>query len=537
MLQATPQWSAFDGVRLLVVGDLMLDRYTWGETQRISPEAPVMVLEAQEDEVRLGGAASVASLLAGLEASAAVAGVIGDDADGRVLTRLLGERHGRLASATPDVDAAKGRRDLYLVDPTRPTTVKQRLLGRAANRYPHQILRLDRECRRPLARELEKRLAAFIGLELPRCQAVLISDYAKGVCTPSLIRHVIQRAREITIPVLVDPARGVDFARYRGASLVKANRQEAQWALGCPLLHRRHAYVAAREMCQKLQLQAAVVTLDGDGVVLATANGDCRHFEAQVHEVCDVTGAGDTVLAVLGACLAAKFEPAQAVELANRAAMLQVEKIGVGQITRAELARAVSEDRRAKKPAAATACQQACGGRTRCSKTCRRPNTKIVSLDELVRWADEARRRGQRIAFTNGCFDLLHVGHAACLAQAAQLGDLLVVAVNSDRSVGKLKGAGRPVIDETNRAAMVAALEAVDRVVVLDEDDPCALLRRLKPEVLVKGGGYRLEQVVGREIVEAYGGRIELTEHVRGASTSQIVASLAVVKGGAVAIE
>ena len=529
MLPCTPKLSAFDHVRLLVVGDLMLDRYTWGETRRISPEAPVMVLEAQEDEVRLGGAASVASLLAGLEVSAAVAGVIGDDADGRVLTRLLGERDGVAPpSAAADHAAANhaSRRDLYLLDPTRPTTVKQRLLGRAANRYPHQILRLDRECRRPLARELEKRLTAFIGLELPRCQAVLISDYAKGVCTPSLVRHLIQRAREYEIPVLVDPARGVDFARYRGATLLKANRQEAQGAIGCPILHRRHAYAAAREMCKKLQLEAAVVTLDGDGVVLATHNGDCRHFEAQVHEVCDVTGAGDTVLAVLGACLAAQVELPAAVELANRAAMLQVEKIGVGQITRAELERAAGEDRSADKPAAAAPCMNQCAARAGSAKNRRRRAGKIVSLDELLLLADEARRHGQRIAFTNGCFDLLHVGHVTCLARAAQLGDLLFVAVNSDRSVRKLKGAGRPVIDELNRAAMVAALEAVDRVVVLDDDDPCPLLRRLKPEVLVKGGGYRPDQVVGRAIVEAYGGRIELTEHVRGTSTSQIVASL-----------
>lgn len=518
--------SALDAIRLLVVGDLMLDRYTWGEAKRISPEAPVMVLEAQEDEVRLGGAASVAGLLAGLEVSAAVAGVIGDDAEGRVLTRLLGERHGCEAIASSEESATPARRDLYLIDPTRPTTVKQRLLGRAANRYPHQILRVDRECRRPLARELDKRLTAFLGLELPRCHAVLISDYAKGVCTPSLVRHVIQRAREIAIPVLVDPARGVDLARYRGATLLKANRQEAQGALGCPIMHRRHAFAAAREMCKKLQLDAAVVTLDGDGVVFATPNGDCRHFEAQVHEVCDVTGAGDTVLAVLGACLAAKVELAAAVELANRAAMLQVEKIGVGQITRAELARAVSEKRAPQKPAAAAACKRPCAARANCTNSCQRRETKIVSVDELLRLADEARQGGQRIAFTNGCFDLLHVGHVTCLARAAQLGDLLVVAVNSDRSVRKLKGAGRPVIDEANRAAMVAALEAVDRVVVLDDDDPCALLQRLKPEVLVKGGGYRLDQVVGRSIVEAYGGRVELTEYVRGASTSEIVASL-----------
>ncbi len=511
--------SSLDRVRLLVVGDLMLDQYTWADVDRISPEAPVMVLQAQQEEVRLGGAASVASLLAGLQVRSAAAGVIGEDPAGRVVERLLAERHG--AAATSD-----DRRDLVLIDPDRPTTVKERLLGRAANRSPHQILRLDRECRRPLDRDLELRLIQSICDELPRCQAALISDYAKGVCTPAVTAAVIRRSRELDIPVLVDPARGADFNNYRGATLIKANRHEAQSALGASIQCQHDAFAAARELCRKWEFDAAVITLDRDGVVLATADGARRHFDAQVHEVCDVTGAGDTVLAVLGACLGAGVELAEAVRRANVAALLQVQRVGVGQITREELRQALGERRRQTPPERAAQCSKARPSASFQSEHRKRAPDKVISIEALLLLAEQARKHRMRIVLANGCFDLLHVGHVTCLEQAAEFGDMLVVAVNSDRSVRRLKGDDRPVIEQAQRVRMVAALEAVDRVVILDDDDPCELLRRLQPDVLVKGGGYRPDQVVGREIVEAYGGRVRLADHVQDVSTSQILHSL-----------
>lgn len=559
MTPAKDPLSAFDGIRLLVVGDLMLDQYTWGDVTRISPEAPVMVLQAEEEEVRLGGAASVAALLAGLGIHATVAGVIGDDPAGRIVQHLLAERHTRKLgssreaplgkrtiamrpphkkcrrtkqdssqpSETSQAATAISRRDLCLVDPTRPTTLKQRLLGRAANRHPHQVIRLDRECRRPLEQSLEKRLLSLVARELPHCQAVLISDYAKGVCTPALVANVIHRSREAGIPVLVDPARGSDFEKYRGATLIKANRHEAQSALGTPILHQRHALAAARELCRRWGFRSAVVTLDRDGVVFGGAKGVCRHREAQVREVCDVTGAGDTVLAVLGACLAAKVTLPEAVSWANAAAMLQIQRIGVSPITREELQQALAHTVPSRKETPRAA-HNADGAAPipRHAPRLRHAPSKVASIDELLAWADDVRRSGLRIALTNGCFDLLHVGHLKCINQAAEFADVLVVAVNSDRSIRRLKGDGRPIINEANRAAMVAALEAVDRVVVLDADGPCELLRRLKPDVLVKGGDYRPEEVVGREIVEGYGGLVRLADHVRDVSTSQILQSL-----------
>lgn len=475
--------------RLLVVGDVILDRYVWGDAARVSPEAPVVVLRADHDEVRLGGAASVAYLLRGLGAEVTLAGVIGDDADGRVVRRLL---------------ADFGIDDALVVDPDRPTTSKERLMGRAAGRQPHQIVRIDREDRKPVAGDLARQLLDATLAALSGKQAVLVSDYGKGVCTATLLAEVFAATAKALLPVIVDPAAIGDYSHYQGATLVKPNRIEAERASGLTVATPGEAILAAQQIRQRASLEAVLVTLDAEGMVFVSATNRPEHFPTCRRWVYDITGAGDMALAVMGLGYAAPLPLADSVRLANVAAGLEVEKLGVEQVTRHELAAALRD-------------------LTGAPRARRERGEKLTSLGDLLE--DVARHRlvGRRIAFTNGCFDLLHVGHVGYLSEAATLADVLIVAVNSDSSVRRLKGPQRPVVGERDRAAMLAALECVDHVVVFDEDTPHELLRRLRPDVLVKGGTYTLEQVVGREIVEAYGGIVRVVGAVPGVSTTELI--------------
>jgi D-beta-D-heptose 7-phosphate kinase/D-beta-D-heptose 1-phosphate adenosyltransferase len=308
---------------LLVLGDPILDRYTWGDAARVSPEAPVLVLEADRDESRLGGAASVANLLHALDARVSLAGVISTDAAGRTLTQLLD-------------DAGIDRRCL-LEDPTRRTTVKERFIGRAAHRHPQQILRVDREQRHDLSPALERQLAEAVATRLAEADALLIADYAKGVCTPGLLRTVIAAAGRRGVPVLVDPGRGRDFTHYQGATLLAPNRLELELAAGNPIRTPGDALDAAGRMCRDCQVEAVLVKLDSDGMVLVRAGQPGRHFPTRRRAVYDVTGAGDLVLAVAGLCRASGVPWEEAVPLANVAAGLEVEKWGVAPVTRAEI--------------------------------------------------------------------------------------------------------------------------------------------------------------------------------------------------------
>lgn len=384
--------------------------------------------------------------------------------------------------------------------------MKQRVLGRSANRAAHQIVRLDSESRQPLDGDLTQRLSEAVIARLGGCDALLISDYGKGVCTRSVLRRVIRAARLRGLPIVVDPALGADYKCYRGATIIKPNRREAELAFGRPIRSPDDALSAGRTICRRHGFGAAVITLDQEGLSLATADGLCRHWSVSAREVCDVTGAGDTVLAMLGVCLADGQPLVEACRLANLAAAMQVERMGVAAISWAELLRAESRDRH----------------RTKAESSSR----KIVTLDELVVHVQCRRSRGDCIAFTNGCFDLLHAGHVRCLEEAAALGDLLIVAINSDASVRRLKGQERPFIRQEDRAAMVAALAAVDYVVVFDEPTPHALLERLRPDVLVKGGTYHHNQIEGREQIEAYGGRACLVGYTPGVSTTSIAERL-----------
>jgi len=487
-------FCSIDHPRILVLGDVILDRYTFGNAERVSPEAPVLVLHVDRKEIRLGGAASVAMLLRGLEAQVVLAGVVGDDGDGRTMMSLLRDEQ---------VDS-----QLVLIDSQRPTTSKERVIGRAANRHAHQIVRVDCEIREPISPEVTGRLLAGISNQMAMIDAILIADYAKGVCIPALLRAVIEGGRERKIPVIVDPARIADYSRYSGASLLKPNRIEAELATGSPIVTADDALAAGRLLQQRFDIDAVIVTLDRDGMALVQQNAPARVLPCDEREVYDITGAGDMVLATLGLCSASKIPLSDAARLANLAAGLEVERQGVAPITRQELRAATHSETRHRSSNYAKFVQS-------CSK--------LTSLDDLLPLIATHRAGGRRITFTNGCFDLLHVGHITLLEEAATLGDILIVAINSDTSVRNLKGAGRPIITGLDRARMLAALGCVDHVVIYDDPTPHRLLERIRPDILVKGGTTPV--IIGREIVDSYGGRTVRLGEVPGISTTALLAA------------
>lgn len=473
--------------RILVLGDMMLDRYTWGRAARTSQEAPVLVLQADRREHRPGGAANVALMLQVLEADVACVGIVGNDDAGSTLRQLLDDAQ---IDVTGLVQVAG-----------RPTTLKERFVGRSGSGLPSQMLRVDTEVTAEIASETEDHLVELLEQLIPEYDAVLISDYNKGVCTPRCLRTTIRIAKEQEIPILVDPGRARPLELYRGATLIKPNRQETVLATGQQVERCDDAIRIGFELCQRFDFGMTIITLDAEGMVLAERDGFGKTYPTRARSVYDITGAGDMVLAMLGLSLAARIRPEYAVQLANTAAGLEVDRTGVCPLTRAEI-RAELESHQLNS------------------------RRKICTLDQLARMTEEYRLRGQRVALTNGCFDLLHVGHASYLEEAAAHGDVLIVAINSDDSVRRLKGPERPVIKQHERAAMLAALGCVDHVVVFGDDTPHALLTALRPDVLVKGGTYTLDEVVGREIVEAYGGRVCLAGYVPGVSTTEIVQSV-----------
>jgi D-beta-D-heptose 7-phosphate kinase/D-beta-D-heptose 1-phosphate adenosyltransferase len=471
--------------RVLVLGDAILDRYIWGDAERVSQEAPVILLRADRDEVRLGGAANVANMVRGLGGEVTLATVLGEDADGATLKREL--QHFGIGTGA------------VLSDARRTTTVKERFIGKAQNRHPHQMLRVDREMRTPIEASIAAKLFDCIIGQLVGHQAILISDYGKGVCTAELVSKVIDAARNVGIPVIIDPRPGTDYSPYRGATAITPNRLETRLATGCEIRTGDDALAAGRMLCRELQLDHVYVTLDSDGMALVTATGAGSLLPTRKRQVYDITGAGDMVLAAIGVGLAAGVDPVEIARLANVAGGLEVERVGVVPISREEiLADLLANTRSAP--------------------------DKVCAIEELEKHVAVRRKLGQQIVLTNGCFDILHAGHVACLQQAAEEGDCLIVALNSDASVRCLnKGPERPIFNQRHRAAVVAALEAVDYVVVFDEATPHALLERLRPDLLVKGGTYRDDEIVGREVVEEYGGRVKAVGQVPGVSTTHIV--------------
>ena len=474
--------------RVLVVGDLMLDRYVWGDAERISQEAPVILLHADRREERLGGASSVATMLRALGARVALAGVVGADGDGAKIRQLLTDL---------GID-----HEGVITDTSRPSTVKERYIGRAQQRHPQQMIRIDYEDRTAVQGPPEAKLSAAVADQVRKADIVLISDYDKGVCTPQAMAATIAAAATRSIRTVADPIRGHDYRKYHGSSAITPNRLEAGLATGRTLNSQTEIIQAATHLQEELDLEAAVITLDKDGMALKHRDGRFKLLPTRPRQVYDITGAGDMVMSVLGMALAAGADYEQAIQLANVAGGLEVEKIGVATVTRDEMLRDLLH---AASPSAAAAAG------------------KIVGLDSLVREVDDRRRHGQRIAFTNGCFDVLHAGHVQYLQEARAQADVLVVGLNSDASVRALKGPARPVQPLAARATVLAALQAVDLVTVFDECTPLQLIRAVRPDVLVKGADYRKDEVVGAEFVESCGGRIHLATLHHGFSTTTLL--------------
>jgi D-beta-D-heptose 7-phosphate kinase/D-beta-D-heptose 1-phosphate adenosyltransferase len=468
---------------VLCIGDLMLDDFVYGDVSRISPEAPAPVIRVSHEDVIVGGAGNVARNVASLGAKCLFVGVIGDDVTGEILRSELNRQ-------------SKGIASHLVVDRSRPTTRKLRFVSQ---HFSTHLLRADWELARPVDASTEAALIKQALRLLPKVGAVVLSDYAKGVLTPRLIRAVIDRARKLGKPVIVDP-KGSDFSIYRGVTMITPNRKELGEATRQLVATDAELGKAARTLARAVKSEAVLVTLSEDGMMLHAGRAAPVHVPAYSVKVRDVSGAGDTVVATLAVVLAAKADFDSAVRAANAAAAVAVSKSGTATVSIAELRARIL-------PAATLA-----------------PEEKIVSdwraLDaRLAAWrADDL-----RIGFTNGVFDLLHPGHIKVLAQARGNCDRLVVGLNSDASVKRLKGKDRPIQSERARAEVLAGLEAVDLVVIFGQNTPLELIRHIKPTVLVKGGDYRPEQVVGRETVKAQGGEVIVVDLVPGFSTTRIV--------------
>jgi D-beta-D-heptose 7-phosphate kinase/D-beta-D-heptose 1-phosphate adenosyltransferase len=474
---------------VLVLGDLMLDRYVWGDAERISQEAPVILLHADKREERLGGASSVATMLRALGAKVSLVGVVGADFDGARIRQTLTDL---------GID-----HDGVVNDPNRPSTVKERYIGRAAHRHAQQLLRVDFETRQPVQNGVEAALADTVRHQLRKADIVLISDYDKGVCTPGLLQATIAAAKERGVRTIADPIRGRDYSKYRGCSSMTPNRYEAGLVTGRTIQGTTQALDAAAQLMAELDLEAGIVTLDKDGMALAHRDGRRQVFPTRPRQVYDITGAGDMVMSVLAMALAAGADYDPAIRLANVAGGLEVEKIGVATVTRDEILRDLLHE------------GGLIGGQS-----------KQLPLNLLTLALESRRRLGQRVVFTNGCFDVLHAGHVQYLQDARKQGDVLVVGVNSDASVRSLKGPGRPVNDEEARTAVLAGLSAVDYVTVFDAATPLELIQAVRPDVLVKGADYRADEVVGGDFVKSYGGRVYLAPLREGLSSSNILRKL-----------
>jgi D-beta-D-heptose 7-phosphate kinase / D-beta-D-heptose 1-phosphate adenosyltransferase len=464
--------------RVLVIGDIMLDSYIWGDVERISPEAPVPVVRAIRRNERPGGAANVAMNIAGLGGKVALFGFYGTDAEGALM-----EKHLREAGIT-----------LQLVPvPDYPTTTKLRILcGK------QQLLRLDLEKTDGYPHEAYAALMGKIETAIGSADAVVLSDYAKGVVSESVCQMAIQLARRQKIPLLVDPKQR-SFARYRGATTICPNLGELSTALGIPSNDLDALLAAGQKLTGDLDLDCLTATLSEKGIAVLRQHSKFI-APAVARQVFDVSGAGDTVVSTLALAVASGLEMETAVQLANVAAGIVISKIGTVPVSRDELLMTLM-------PEIELQAQE-----------------KVLSLEQLTVRISAWRSAGQSLVFTNGCFDLLHLGHIKLLEDARREGDRLIVAINSDSSVRQLKGPSRPITNESERSRILAALAAVDAVVIFDDATPLRLINALNPDVIVKGGDYTEETVVGAQEIRSWGGRVKIVPIVDGFSTTQLIA-------------
>jgi len=473
----------FARARVLIVGDVMLDRFIVGSVNRISPEAPVPILKVEHAYSMLGGAGNVMRNAAALGAIASFVGVVGNDSEGEEVRALMAEVAGQA-------------RNHLLVEAGRPTTRKTRYL---ANN--HQLLRVDNEVAAPLTAETAGDLIRAVEQGLNSIDVLMLSDYAKGVLSAATVAKVIQVALRANCKVIVDP-KTRDFGVYRGANLITPNRDELAAATGLSAKGDAEIEQACKQVIAACDIEAVLATRSEEVMTLVTREGRVHHLAVKAREVFDVSGAGDTVAAVLSAALAVGVDLVEAAHLANLAAGMVVGKTGTAIVRPDELIRAVHEEHRME------------------------AESKIVSLETVLEQIGAWRRAGLRIGFTNGCFDLLHPGHLSLLRQARAACDRLVIGLNSDTSVQRLKGDGRPVYPESARAAVLASLADVDRVVIFVENTPLKLIDAIRPEVLVKGADYSRHTVVGGDMVERYGGRVLLADLIPGYSTTATIKRL-----------
>jgi D-beta-D-heptose 7-phosphate kinase/D-beta-D-heptose 1-phosphate adenosyltransferase len=472
--------------RILVVGELILDRYVWGKVERVSPEAPIPVLHVSAHEERLGGAGCVINNLVTLGADVACCSVLGSDQSGRAIIDKL--------------EKAGVTTDGLQIETGRDTVVKTRMIGfvQSANRAAQHIMRMDEETANPLGEEVRSQLLGYLSEKSAEFDAVLISDYDKGLVDADLVNTVVQAANKHEIPVLVDPRRSEDLSLYRGVTAITPNRFEAALATGIDCHSLEGIEKAGRRLLTELEVKEVAITIDKEGIYLCRSSGDSAHFDVRARNVYDVTGAGDMVLSAFGLAFASGAPVEDAVALANLAAGVEVAKLGAAPVSKHELFEAVSVNHVS-------------------------PEGKLRKRSEIRAIADAHRSAGETVVFTNGCFDILHPGHVDYLQFARSQGDVLIVGLNSDKSVREIKGKDRPVMDEEGRAVLLGALESVTHVVLFDEPTPKEIVGEVRPDILVKGEDWREKGVVGRELVESYGGRVVLAKLVEGHSTSGVI--------------
>jgi len=475
--------DGFHAGRVVVLGDVMLDRFVYGSVQRISPEAPIPVVAVERTADMPGGAANVARNIAALGARATLIGVCGDDAAAAALRTQL--------AVSPTIEV------ILVVDGGRPTTLKTRYVADG-----QQVMRADRESREPLAGTVEATVLSAYADALADADVVVLSDYAKGVLSASVTRAAIDLARRSAKRVIVDP-KSKDFERYRGATILTPNRQELQLAAGRECASEPELTTAARALVVAGVCDYLLVTRGKDGMSIIGAEGTTVHLPTTARQVFDVSGAGDTVVATLALGLAAGGDVEQAAALANHAAGIVVGKRGTATVTPGEMIAVLAPADVGTDP------------------------HKIFSLDSVLALARAWRDQGLKVAFTNGCFDLLHPGHVSLLDQARRSADRLVVGLNSDLSIRRLKGPNRPVQSEVARATVLAAIKSVDAVVIFADNTPQHLIEKLEPDVLVKGADYSVSTVVGADLVLQRGGRVVLADLVQGHSTTATVARVA----------
>ncbi|MCA9294733.1 MAG: D-glycero-beta-D-manno-heptose 1-phosphate adenylyltransferase [Phycisphaerales bacterium] len=485
MNQLLANLASWRPIRALVVGDFMLDQLIYGDAERLTGDAPVPILAARKTEQLPGGAANVCADLVAMHAHVTAFGVVGDDHDGGLLRKALTDG---------GIDTAG-----LVADPARPTTVKRSLIGLAQHRHPQKMFRVDFESREPIAAPIVDQLLERFDAALAQgVDVVAIEDYAKGVCTEATCQAIIERCKRAGIPVIVDPAFIEDYTRYRGCTSITPNRSEAELATGISTdadANADHNAQLAQALMQQLDCENVILTLDKHGALLLERSKTPLAIPTVARQVYDVTGAGDMVLAALCAARANKLTWPDAVRFANAAAGLEVEVFGVKPMPFERIYQSILRQ------------SGSVIGKRR-------------TLEQALIEVKAARREGHTIVFTNGCFDILHAGHIRLLREARKFGDLLVVGLNTDASVQRLKGDDRPVHNEDDRAAVLSELEAVALVVLFDEDTPTKLIETLQPNVLVKGGDYTKDKVIGHDLVQQWGGRVELVPVLEGRSTT-----------------